>query len=281
MPNNCDNQMDLTGFHEPALLEFEAYRMKETDTDDVSHFTVTPGKPEAKFIIVSYNGLSGNLPKTYKNSIALWLGSIPNMAKAPLKIVEIDKDRQAGDVVIEEDFQQLFYSFTYQVGALETMCALAQLDLTNTILEPKNGDGDEQQHPGTGKSEIEPESPESHESLEIAINIPTYVDIEILELTTSSVKVLYSTLPGYLPKTYKNWVGVWQGYTQPYNAPSPMRSVNITQDYTEGIVILDNVSFEEYFTYTLIYFTGPDKTNAASLLYFDTKSKSQGLMMQF
>ena len=74
---------------------------------------------------------------------------------------------------------------------------------------------------------------------------------------------------------------MWKGYAQPYNAPTPMQQKNITEDYTEGTVMLDNVSFQEYFTYTLIYFTGPDKTNAASLLYFDTGSKSENLIMQF
>jgi hypothetical protein len=105
------------------------------------------------------------------------------------------------------------------------------------------------------------------------INIPQYVNIAIDQVTTNSLNVFYSTLPGYLPKTYQNWVGLWQGYASPYSISKDdaLGTAQVdNKNSSEGIVTINNVSISSMFTYTLVYFTGPAMTNAASLLYFQT-----------
>ncbi len=250
-------------------LNFVAYTVLTDAVADVSHFTLTPKPPTAHSVIVRTSGLAGNLPKTYGNTIALWNGALPNMAVPPLKIVPFADDAQEKDIVIAYEFEQLLYSLTYQVGGLETMCALAQLNLTNTFLRHNNINID---HLDFTLDKCNANLL-AREPLDAEWNVPTFVNLQILELTTSSVKVLYNTLSGYLPATYKNWLGVWQGQAIPYDAPTSLQQANITQDFNQGIVVLDNLTFSEYFTYTLIYFTGPDRTNAAALLYFNTLAK--------
>ena len=172
-----DNHLEFKGCGKPTVLNFKAYRIKDTDTEDLSHFSLNPGKPTAKFVVVKYNGLAGNLPKTYDNSIALWLGSIPNRDIGPLTIVKINKDQQAGDVNIPCKFQQLAYSLTYQVGALKTMCALAQLDLTNVSLKSETSDVSFEDDK---KNISDMMTLEPAESFELDTNVPTYVDMQIL-----------------------------------------------------------------------------------------------------
>lgn len=275
----------------PVLLEFEAYRVRKNETEDLSHVCIDPESPTSLGIIVKYNGLAGNLPKTYNNSIALWSGSVPNIHGGLIKKVDVEKNNQAGNVFIKYSFQQSYYSLTYQVGtSLQTMCALAQLDTTslNFLTKSSHDKNNKAMELSEDHNMVEGEVLTADNILEflgdsdtlaagasevVALGLPTFVDLQILELTTSSVKVFYSTLPGYTPAKYKNWIGVWQGYAVPYEAPAPMRSVHIIQNSTQGTVLLDNISFSQYFTYTLLYFTGPERTNAASLIYFDTGGK--------
>ncbi|MCK5057202.1 MAG: hypothetical protein KAT34_11140 [Candidatus Aminicenantes bacterium] len=251
-------------------LEFKAYTILKDGTQDLSHFNIETNKPISSGVVVNYKGLDGNLPETYKNSIALWSGLLPNKQRKPIKRVNIKNDDQAGDVWIEYGFQQSYYSLTYQVGAsLRTMCALAQLDLTSNTLTPVQGVRVNKNRASVNMPEFIDMDKGTGAELK-DVEIPTYVELKIKELTATSIKVFYSTLPGYLPAKYKNWIGVWQGYASPYNAPDPMGSENILQDFTQGTVLLGNVSFSKYLTYTLIYFTGADRANAASLMYFDT-----------
>ncbi|HEY6234250.1 MAG TPA: hypothetical protein VIW69_03965 [Candidatus Elarobacter sp.] len=123
--------------------------------------------------VVEYDGLAGNLPLKYENSASLWEGSIPNPDADPIETQPATSDRQRGNIKFEKDVGRAPYSVTYQVGPKPTtMCALAQINV-------KNGPP-----------------------------LPLYVSISIVEITTAAVTVMYSTLPGYLPKTNGNWLGV-------------------------------------------------------------------------
>lgn len=203
--------------------------------DDLTHVTIQARISPGDGVIVSYNGLAGNLPNTYGNNVALWGSAIPNLSSKPLQVVPLKSDEQPNEVLIPyTNIKNTDYCVTYQVGSdLTTMCALSQL-LAG----------------------------------QVSLSLPTYIEIKIDQVTTNSLRVYYSTLPGYRPNKYQNWVGLWQGYATPYNGSEPLGTALIDKDFTEGYVTINNVSLSNQLTYTLVYFTGPATTNAASLLYF-------------
>lgn len=209
---------------------------------DLTHFTVEAKSVTGDGIIVRYCGIAGNLPKTYGNTLALWGSSLPNLSSKPLKVVPITANDQPNDMNIDYGISQTSYCVTYQVGGdMTTMSALVQLQTNCPAVSPPN---------------------------QVNVQIPNYVDIEIDQVTTNSIRVFYSTLPGYQPNKYQNWVGLWQGYASPYDSSDPLAKAVVTNNFTEGFVTISNVPISSKFTYTLIYFTGPAKTNAASLIYF-------------
>lgn len=216
-------------------------------SDDLTYVSIQAIKTPGENIIIKYDGLAGNLPQTYSNNVALWGSLIPNLAVKPLVVTPLQSDDLPNDVVIPYELMNKNYCVTYQVGSdVKTMCALAQLKAvagTRTV---------------------------SKQAVFAVINIPQYVNIAIDQVTTNSLRVFYSTLPGYLPKTYRNWVGLWQGYASPYSGSQPLGMAQIDNDSSEDFVTINNVSISSMFTYTLVYFTGPTMTNAASLLYFQT-----------
>ena len=206
-----------------------------SDTDDLNHFTIQAVSPNYEGVIVKYWSLPANQPNTYGNSVSLWNSTIPNLQVEPLASEPITDNSEVGSVFIPYGFQQTNYSVTYQTTDYTSMCALAQI-----LLAPA------------------------------AVPIPTYVSLTISSLDSSGVKVIYSTLPGYTPAKYKNWVGVWQGYESPYSTGSALNTVPIPTDASQGEVAIPFTPGP--FTYTLIYFLGENRITAGALLYFQVSS---------
>jgi hypothetical protein len=208
------------------------------EAGQLSNVSLTIKNVTADGVVVRYQGLSGNMPLTYKNSVALWNSLIPNVGAPgqPLETTEIPTNDQPGSVFVEYPIVDTDYCLTYQVGESQTtMCALAPHSSTMA-------------------------------------DLPTSIDIDIDDVTTNSVRVYYSTLPGYLPKSYNNWIGIWQGYAIPYRAPDFLASSPIPSDATEGYATLQNVSISSDFTYTVIYFCGASRFEAAAVKYFQPQS---------
>lgn len=202
--------------------------------DELDHFTLALKSPFGG-VIVSYRSMPGNRPQSNGNSVALWDSTIPNLQSPPLAAAPVPTNLEVGDVYIPYQLQQSNYSVTYQTDGYSTMNALAPVRLAPNAFE-----------------------------------IPTFVSLTISSLDTSGVKVIYSTLPGYTPATYKNWVGLWRGFASPYSAGSPMGRVPITEDYSQGEA---TIPFSPGpFDYTLIYFLGEKQLTAGALLYFQVSA---------
>lgn len=232
----------------PQALQFS---LQVPPSGDLSHFSITGIVPAVKAaapsgavavdrapadnisgVIAKYQSLSGNLPNTYGNAVALWNSLLPNLSTSPLKTALVTTDDQIGEVFIDYGLSLTNYSVTYQLGSsTHTICAMAQI---------RQGSA--------------------------AASLPMFVSIQIQSITTSTVSVLYSTLPGYQPSKYGNWIGMWPGFALPYDAPPPWKQAKVDSPYSQGRVTLDfeNVTPD----YTLVYFTGPELTHAAALLYF-------------
>jgi len=80
----------------------------------------------------------------------------------------------------------------------------------------------------------------------------TYVDGE-------TVIVGYSGLPGNQPKTYKNFVAIWENSVIPWTAP-PLATVLIEQNSPQGTAVFENLTITRN-AYVVGYAVGPDVTN--------------------
>jgi hypothetical protein len=190
----------------------------------------------ADTVFVAYQGLPGNQPHCYQNFVAIWEATVIPWTVKPLTQMTIPEDRESGDVVIDRlTITKSSYIVGYGVGSeITTICASAQL------------------HAGGLRA------------------APTFVQIGLNHVGTDSISINYQTLPGYLPHSYKNWIGLWQGYASPYDAPEPLAKACIPTDSSEGNLGINDVPMGINTTYTLIYFVGPERTEAAAILTFNT-----------
>lgn len=220
----------------PPRARADAGADQNSDAGDLSHFTIEiASKPNSEGVIVKYWSLPANQPASYGNSVALWNSTIPNLQSSPLNCVDILDNSEVGSVFIPYGFQQTNYSVTYETSGYTTVCALAQI-----VLVPAD------------------------------VPIPTYVSLTIYSLNSAGVQVIYNTLPGYTPASYRNWVGLWQGYESPYSTGTALNTVPIPTDASQGLV---TIPFSPGpFTYTLIYFLGENRITAGALLYFQVTS---------
>jgi hypothetical protein len=185
-------------------------------------------KPDGQGVVVRYTGVPGNQPDSYRNSVALWNTWTPVIEgpnkTTPLRVVPISGDLQPSTVYVPWPFTGTDYLITYQVGdSLTTMCAALELSL----------------------------------KLKPMIVPPSAVSLSVYELDDSSITIIYSTLGGYLPSTYGNWVGVWQGFAGPYFAPAPDSWARVPRDRTQDLLTIPNLQIIPGFVYRVIYFMGP------------------------
>ena len=213
-------------------------------TPDLQTCSVVIENYTADTVSLRYCGLSGNQPKSYANFLAIWESAVIPWTVEPLARQEILQNRETGSQVLTGmKITSSNYIVGYGVGdKITDICATAQISAGGL------------------------KSP------------PSCVHISIAYVGSNSLSVNYSTLPGYLPKTYRNWIGLWEGYASPYNAPEPVGRSFIESDSTQGTAALNNVELGIDSTYTLIYFMGDDPTegwprtlkSAAAILNFQT-----------
>ncbi|HUV97631.1 MAG TPA: hypothetical protein VMV98_09195 [Acidobacteriaceae bacterium] len=184
--------------------------------------------------IAHFVGLPGNLAKTYKNNVALWESPQPNPAINPKGFGYPYDDSPSGDVVVPCGLSSTDYCMTYQSGAaLSTMAAMVTVPV------------------GSGTAPVY-----------------TGVTMEIVAITTTTVTIVYNTLPNYNPQTSKNWIGIWSGTGIPYTGLPALAKAEIQNPYQKYFVEI-SLQFEPYLApYLAVYFTGPESTNIAAALSF-------------
>ena len=212
--------------------------MVELNTTSLEICTVSIPYFDADTVTVSYAGLPGNQPATYKNFVAIWEASMIPWTAPPLARVEIEQNSQQGTVVIDGlTVTRSAYIVGYGVGP----------DITNICCSSIISAGG-------------------------LLAAPTQVSISLDYLGTSSLSIHYQTLAGYLPQQYNNWIGLWKGYASPYSADVPVSTVMINSNASEGTVGMNNIPLGINSNYTLIYFMGKELTTAAAILNFNTST---------
>ncbi len=202
-------------------------------------------------VTLQLEGLAGNNPELYKNTIAVFSGVGPSPSQEPEKVVAITKSSMPNRFDLEFAFGPSDYSLTYQVAGagnadpsvgLETMCAVAFI----------------YKFPMAAAAPI------------------TNVSMTIRAATASSLKVQYFVLPNYDPVKYQNWIGIWEGTPNANSAlPEPTYTANVSSSSNVGFVSLKNLNLYTDFPYTMIYFMAPRSsglgtgdTKAGAVLYF-------------
>jgi hypothetical protein len=196
----------------------------------------------ADTVAVAFNGLPGNQPMLYNNFVAIWEASMIPWTVPPIQKVPVTINNQSGSLVINDIIiTKSSYIVGYGVGPdISNICCSSLIAAGGLMMPPSN------------------------------------VIINVDYIGTTSVSVHYQTLPGYLPKQYKNWIGLWQGYASPYNAGAMLGKAAIKNDASEGSVGINNVQIGINSNYTLIYFCGEALTTAAAILNFYTGNESAG-----
>jgi hypothetical protein len=198
---------------------------------------------DADTVTASYVGLPGNQPLTYKNFVAIWEASMIPWAVSPLAKMFIEQNAEQGTIVINGlTITRNSYIVGYGVGP----------DITNICCSSVISAGG-------------------------LLGAPTQVSISLEYLGTNSLSIHYQTLAGYLPQQYNNWIGLWKGYASPYNPGTPVSTVMLNNNSSEGSIGMNNVSLGINSNYTLIYFMGKDLSTAAAILNFNTSTPATGL----
>lgn len=194
----------------------------------------------ADTVSLKYNTLSGNQPNLYLNTVMIWESSVIPWTVPPLACEQIPQNGQSGTVVMSGFvISSSQYIIGYAVGNLVTdICATAQISAGGLRAPATN------------------------------------VYISVASIQENSLTINYYTLSGYLPKSYGNWIGLWEGYASPFNAPKPLAKAKVRSNSNQGTVIIEDLELLPDTVYTLVYFMGPDEgsgwprtlTNAAAIL---------------
>jgi len=87
-------------------------------------------------------------------------------------------------------------------------------------------------------------------------------------ITPTMIVVQYSTPAGNQPKTFGQWIGLWQGPLASYTVP-PVTSVQVTTNNSQGTVAVP-VTLLRSTTYSVGYVMGPQQTTLAATFTFTT-----------
>lgn len=204
----------------------------------LSQMTISIGAVTPVSVTVNYECLPGNQPHSYSNFLAIWQSTVIPWSVPPLKRQAIPSDGQSGSTTLTGlAVQEKPYIVGYGVGTELT-------SISTSVGVFVGGQGGSSTSTSLGLASIQPDT----------------------------LVVHYQVLPGYLPKTSNNWIGLWVGQASPYYSGDPIATGSPDQDVSDGYIVLNGLTLTFGTTYTLVYFTGPAKTEASAILTFTTTS---------
>lgn len=189
-------------------------------------------------ITVSYETLPGNTPKSNSNFLAIWESTIVPWPVPPLSTQKVVGDSQDGSVTFSNlSVQSKPYIIGYAVGPdITDICATATIFVGGQT---------------SGANQFS-------------------TSIGLAGLTDDSIVLQYNCCPGYQPQPAKNWVGLWQGQASPYFSGEPLYQTPVTSTSSQGTVVMNGLTLSFGTQYTIVYFVGPNVTDAAAILTFTT-----------
>ncbi|OEJ99123.1 hypothetical protein A8C32_08080 [Flavivirga aquatica] len=200
------------------------------------HSSIDITEVSGNTLSVNYKTLPANQAGKLQNKLWIWRASEVPWQYPPMKEQLLQEDAtQSGSYVLENLKIAISteYIVCYSVGPEVTqICTCATLSVNKDTINKQ------------------------------------WVEISLLNISRNSISFSYKTLKGYLPKTYQNWFGLWEGQASPYNLDIPIAKDNVSSDSNISSGGLNNLSLDIGQIYTLIYFTGSQEANAAAMIRF-------------
>lgn len=200
------------------------------------------GDPMPQGVLVHYATPADNEPKSFRNQLYAWdttSNEIP-WEKPPIGSTTIASDSSTGTVLLRFDYEQKGYIVGYAV-------ADRPVAVSATVYLPEGSSGNpvEWMYSST-KCQV------------------VYADSNI-------VQVRYTDLPAYRPNTYRNWVGVWEGSTVPYDGV-PLGLAKIDSDSEDGYAVVEALNLSVSTAYCVGYFVVDARAGRTSLAAWTTFS---------
>ncbi len=197
---------------------------------------IIESKQNGTILPIVYSTLPANQSGINHNNLWIWRASEVPWKYKPMKLQPLPEDAtQSGSYVLGELVisPQTAYTVCYSLGAeVSKICACGTLNTESDSI------------------------------------IYDFVNMNLTEANANSLAINYTTVTGFLPQTYKNWVGLWEGSASPYNSGAPMAIGRLKNDSNTGEVAINNLNLVAGRTYTLIYFLGEDQTTASVMIRF-------------
>lgn len=190
---------------------------------------------EGDQVTVTYGGLPGNQPKTYKDYIGIWAGSLIAPNVPPIGSTTVAYDEETGSAVVQNlTIAETSYTAGYALGDGNANVCASQLI-------------------GAGGQ----------------LGTPKAVGMSINSVTANVISLAWQGLPGSQPATAGSWVGLWKGEIDPYDPGTPVTKANVPRDTSQGdMALVTQMAIKT--DYTLVFFMSANTTTAAAMLTFTT-----------
>ncbi|HMJ78927.1 MAG TPA: hypothetical protein VK507_23280 [Iamia sp.] len=215
-----------------------------SDRGRATQLTIPAGGITATSVQVDYSTLSGNRPRTYGNSVAVYQAG-PDLPSngAPLMVQPAPDDAEAGSLTFTDlQIRSTSYLVAYAVGN-DAGTAFSAANVCATTFIPAGADA-------TGD------------------HVDAAPSISITAVASDSIVVAYAMPPGQLPQTNGHRLCIWQSASPSYSG-RPLAVQQITSDRSTGYQVCQLMLFRGT-TYTIAYVAGPRPTDIACSTSFTT-----------
>lgn len=186
-------------------------------------------------VVLRYETLAGNKPKSNGNMLLVAQGTHVPAGPSDISLYPVVLDDADGyQTITNLDFASGPYVLGYTVGPrLDTVASVIILYIDGRSSPP----------------------------------FPT--TIGLVAANANSVLVNYRTSYKYRPESYGNWLGLFEGGDAPFIQPrEAYRTMKVSGDAPEGELAFNGLELVRGRLYTLVYYTGPNRTEAACALTF-------------
>jgi hypothetical protein len=194
-----------------------------------------PVAPSALGVIVSYLTDAARAPSSFGDQLYAWQTTSNTVPwnKGYAGAAAVPSDASSGSVYLGFPYEQLGYIIGYAVATSpRAVCA--------TVYIPQGATGDPARW-AYGN-----------------------VSCSMIYATSSLVQVNYAVLADYLPASNRNWVGIWQGTSVPYQG-EPLGWSYVPADAQVGSVIVQGLGLTINTSYAVGYFMADRATGRTAL----------------
>jgi hypothetical protein len=194
-----------------------------------------PIPPTSGGVVVNYLTDASSEPQTFGNRVYAWQTTSNTVPwnKTFVADAPVPTNSSSGTMFVGFSYQPVGYILGYAVAASpQAVCS--------TVYVPQGGQGDPTQW------------------------VYASASCSVAYSSANLVQVNYTVLANYLPATNRNWVGIWQGTSVPYQG-DPLAWSDVPTDAQSGSVILQGLGLTINTSYAVGYFFQDKATGRTAL----------------